>query len=79
MTHAQSCTTVGAGHLHSTFEMYDSQDGSVEVYVQHGQPQSLADSAAEMEEHADKQLVSQIGCYLLHLRYFFWFLHFISF
>ena len=53
--------------------MLDGQKSPAEIYVLHSEAQSFSNSAAQMEECADKQLVPQIGRRILHLSDFFWF------
>ena len=60
MTPAESLSTLGAGKFQAGFKVYDSNGALCKINVLNFQSQGLADSAAEVEEHPNKQLVSQI-------------------
>jgi len=59
-----------ARQLQPRLEVLDGYGALAEIYVLDRKTQGLTDSAAEAEEEANQQPVSQIGCCLLHQHHF---------
>jgi hypothetical protein len=71
MAYRYSYPTVRARYLHPAFKVHNGNVALYEIYVINLQGESLSDPAAEMEQHANQQLITEIGCRLLYHDYFF--------